>query len=86
MKLSNTNLEALTREFAAIAACPACRGSLALKVDCLICDGCGRSYPQIDGIWRFLLPEQAAQYQPLIAEKQHVDWFIDRISGILAEV
>ncbi len=63
------NLDAM---FPSIAACPACRGSLALKADCLTCSGCGRAYPQIDGIWRFLLPEQAAQYQPFLDAYQRI--------------
>jgi len=63
------NLDAM---LPAIAACPACRGSLALKADCMTCNGCGREYPRIDGIWRFLLPQQAAQYQPFLDAYQRI--------------
>lgn len=31
-------------------ACPACRASLRLEAERLICAGCGRRYPVIDGI------------------------------------
>ncbi|MEA2559250.1 MAG: hypothetical protein QOH06_754 [Acidobacteriota bacterium] len=36
-------------------ACPVCRTTLASSH----CLGCGRDWPQIDGIWRFLPPERA---------------------------
>ncbi|MCC7447621.1 MAG: methyltransferase domain-containing protein [Anaerolineae bacterium] len=72
MKLSTTNLDALTRKFAAIVACPACHGSLTLRTDRLTCNGCWRIYSQIDSIWRFLLPEQTAQYQPFLDAYQRI--------------
>ncbi len=31
-------------------ACPACLGDLRLVEDHLVCTGCGRSYPIVDGI------------------------------------
>jgi uncharacterized protein len=31
-------------------ACPACLGALRLKENRLICAGCGRAYPIVDGI------------------------------------
>ncbi|MGH9590492.1 MAG: Trm112 family protein [Terracidiphilus sp.] len=31
-------------------ACPACHGDLRVEGDCLVCGGCGRRYPVIDGI------------------------------------
>jgi len=40
-------------------ACPACRGSLLFEGASLICAGCGRSYPVIDGI-PVLIAERAA--------------------------
>jgi len=30
--------------------CPACLGGLVLKADRLVCAGCGRGYPIVDGI------------------------------------
>jgi uncharacterized protein YbaR (Trm112 family) len=31
-------------------ACPACWGDLRLKAERLVCAGCGRGYPVVDGI------------------------------------
>jgi hypothetical protein len=31
-------------------ACPACQGDLRLDLDRLVCAGCGRAYPVVDGI------------------------------------
>jgi uncharacterized protein YbaR (Trm112 family) len=35
---------------ASIVACPVCHGDLRLEADRLICAGCGRAYPIVDGI------------------------------------
>jgi uncharacterized protein YbaR (Trm112 family) len=42
-----------SKEFSAIRellACSVCRGELRLETDRLICVGCGRTYPIVDGI------------------------------------
>jgi uncharacterized protein YbaR (Trm112 family) len=31
-------------------ACPACHGSFTLAESCLVCQGCGRAFPIVDGI------------------------------------
>jgi hypothetical protein len=31
-------------------ACPSCLGELRLMEPCLVCGGCGRRYPVVDGI------------------------------------
>jgi uncharacterized protein YbaR (Trm112 family) len=33
-----------------VLACPACHGDLRLEAERLICAGCGRAYPVVDGI------------------------------------
>jgi uncharacterized protein YbaR (Trm112 family) len=38
-------------------ACPACHGELRLEGDRVICAGCGRAYPIVDGI-PVLVPQQ----------------------------
>jgi uncharacterized protein YbaR (Trm112 family) len=39
-------------------ACPACHGDLRLETERLVCGGCGRRYPVVDGI-PVLIPERA---------------------------
>jgi hypothetical protein len=46
-------------------ACPACHGGLALGHEALICRGCGRAYPIVDGI-PVLIAERALQSAPQI--------------------
>jgi uncharacterized protein YbaR (Trm112 family) len=38
-------------------ACPACLGELRLEGDRVVCAGCGRAYPIVDGI-PVLVPQQ----------------------------
>ena len=40
-------------------ACPACHRDLRLEGECLVCGGCGRRYPVVDGI-PMLIAERAA--------------------------
>jgi uncharacterized protein YbaR (Trm112 family) len=51
---------AFDREVLARLACPACHGELRLEGARLICSGCGRVYPIIDGI-PALIVESAEQ-------------------------
>jgi uncharacterized protein len=37
-------------ELRKLLACPACQGVLRLESDKLVCAGCGRAYPIVDGI------------------------------------
>jgi hypothetical protein len=41
-------------------ACPACQQALRFKDTSVVCDGCGRIYPILDGI-PVLIPERASQ-------------------------
>jgi len=41
-------------------ACPGCHGDLRLETECLVCGGCGRRFPVVDGI-PVLIPERAEQ-------------------------
>lgn len=60
-------LDPLESAFASIAACPVCQTELTLEpTGDLICSRCGRAYPRLDGIWRFLLPDQQARYQAFL--------------------
>ena len=43
-------------------ACPACRGGLRLEETRLVCAGCGRAYPVVDGI-PVLIAERAEMAQ-----------------------
>jgi len=40
----------LDEKLLALLACPACQGDVVLKENKIICTGCGRSYPIVDGI------------------------------------
>jgi hypothetical protein len=44
-------------------ACPACLGELRLEETRLVCAGCGRAYPIVDGI-PALIVERAAEDRP----------------------
>ena len=43
---------------AGMLACPACHGDLRVQSEKLVCGGCGRRYPIVDGI-PVLIPERA---------------------------
>ncbi|HEX3129617.1 MAG TPA: methyltransferase domain-containing protein [Thermoanaerobaculia bacterium] len=45
-------------------ACPVCRTTL----DAGRCSGCGRTWEQVDGIWRFLPPEREAVFAPFLRD------------------
>lgn len=45
-------------------ACPVCRTVLAEAH----CPSCGRDWPKIDGIWRFLSPERAEAFAPFLRD------------------
>ncbi|HWM93314.1 MAG TPA: methyltransferase domain-containing protein [Thermoanaerobaculia bacterium] len=45
-------------------ACPVCRTALADSR----CPGCGRDWPRIDGIWRFLPPERAEAFASFLRD------------------
>lgn len=55
------NLQTLT-SWAGKLACPACRGSLRPVLDQMVCDGCGRAYPVVDGI-PVLIEERAESHE-----------------------
>jgi uncharacterized protein YbaR (Trm112 family) len=44
-------------------ACPVCHRSLELRADGILCTGCSRSYPIVDGL-PVLLAERAIQKNP----------------------
>ena len=48
-------------------ACPACHGELRLAGEAIVCGGCGRSYPLIDGI-PVLIAERASGPESIQAE------------------
>jgi SAM-dependent methyltransferase len=57
------------------AACPACRralGELPLEGPPLVCQGCGNCYACTDGIWRFLLPQDASDLASFLADYRTV--------------
>src|SRR3954465_5188061 len=47
--------------------CPACRHDLDTNTPAPHCPACGATYAQIDGIWRYLIPDDA----PRIAAFAH---------------
>lgn len=44
----------LSEEVLVVLRCPNCRGNLAQRPDALVCAGCGGSYPQVNGVIRFV--------------------------------
>lgn len=69
MQTTTQFLDQIEGAFTAIAACPTCNARLSrvtTSTKYLVCPCCGRVFPREDGIWRFLLPEQQAQYQPFL--------------------
>jgi SAM-dependent methyltransferase len=59
-------IQTLDNAFAGIAACPDCQKALVREIDRYHCPFCKRVYPQIDGIWRFLLPDQEQHYRAFL--------------------
>jgi hypothetical protein len=55
----------ISRELLEILACPVCKRDVELKGNQLVCVGCGRRYPIVDGIPCMLPPE-------LVPEKKTV--------------
>ncbi|MFL6192520.1 MAG: hypothetical protein ACJ75H_00005, partial [Thermoanaerobaculia bacterium] len=45
-------------------ACPVCRATLGSGA----CSGCGRTWEQVDEIWRFLSPEREEVYAPFLRD------------------
>jgi SAM-dependent methyltransferase len=60
------DIQTLENAFASIAACPNCRVKLAHAGDQFVCPTCKCLYPQRDGIWRFLRPDQEQHYQAFL--------------------
>jgi HemK-related putative methylase len=53
--------------------CPRCRTKLMDRgTDELVCPHDGQRFRRIDGIWRFLLPERAAYFQPFIEDYETI--------------
>lgn len=48
--------------------CPACRVALVAAADGARCAACGLSFPQIDGIWRCLLPDDTSRFAAFARE------------------
>jgi len=61
-----SDIQTIENAFAAIAACPNCRVRVAQAGDQFICPTCHCVYPQLDGIWRFLLPDQEQHYRTFL--------------------
>jgi len=64
---SSPQIDNPDQQFISILACPSCKGNLAQDLNGnLVCLRCDQRYPQVEGIWRFLLPSQSARYQPFL--------------------
>src|SRR5437667_395607 len=50
----------IAEEVLAILRCLACGNHVKLAVDALVCTGCGRKYPQVNGVVRFVDAEHYA--------------------------
>jgi SAM-dependent methyltransferase len=62
--------------------CPRCRSKLERATpDCLSCPQDGLEFRNVDGIWRFLLPEIEAHYQRFITDYETVRRFEGRGSS-----
>jgi SAM-dependent methyltransferase len=57
---ANGNWPGLASEVLAILRCLACQGALDQRADGLVCTGCGRQYPALDGVARFVDAEHYA--------------------------
>jgi uncharacterized protein YbaR (Trm112 family) len=60
----------LADDVLAMLACPACRGMLRPTGASVLCHGCGRHYPFVDGI-PVLLIERALPADPVRNEEEH---------------
>lgn len=58
-ELPNSQFQSRFAELAKVLACPACRGDLGIDGDRVVCGGCGRAYPIVEGI-PVLIVEQAS--------------------------
>jgi uncharacterized protein YbaR (Trm112 family) len=68
MPAASSNPAAFDPTVLAQLACPACLGDLRLKEARLVCAGCGRAYPIVDGI-PVLIVERAAVEDPRMSGK-----------------
>ena len=59
----------VAEEVLAILRCLSCRGALDAREDELVCSGCGRKYPRVDGVFRFV---DAQQYTGSFGFQWHV--------------
>ena len=60
-------IDELDKDFISIVACPSCKGNLTRGANGdLVCFDCDNCFPQIDRIWRFMLPPQHARYQSFL--------------------
>ena len=59
MQNGETNLRSL-KDWAGQLACPACFGELRTDATTIVCAGCGRQYPIVDGV-PVLIVERATQ-------------------------
>jgi SAM-dependent methyltransferase len=51
-------MSALSDQILAILRCPNCRGRFDLRSDTLVCTFCGRAYPSVEGVFRFVDQQQ----------------------------
>jgi SAM-dependent methyltransferase len=62
--------------------CPRCKGELRLAApDQLQCEKDALAFRQVDGVWRFLLPERESYYARFIADYEAVRRFEGRFSA-----
>src|SRR5438094_8089397 len=54
MKQENQNLPGIAEEVLAVLRCLFCQASLHLGADALVCEGCGRTFPFLRGVARFV--------------------------------
>jgi uncharacterized protein YbaR (Trm112 family) len=57
MRWWNLKKEVISSELLEILACPVCKREVELKGEELVCIGCGRRYPVVNGIPYLLPPE-----------------------------
>ena len=62
--------------------CPRCKGELKLEaLDQLRCEKDALVFRQVDGVWRFLLPERESHYARFISDYERVRHFEGRFSA-----